>query len=57
VSRFGFPFIFAVKGRSKDDVLESFAARISNDRDTEFATALGEIERIAKLRLDDRLGG
>ena len=55
VSRFGFPFIFAVKGKSKADILASFKARIDNDRDTEFKTALDQIERIALLRLKDRL--
>ena len=55
VSRFGFPFIFAVKGKSKADILAIFKARIDNDRDTEFKTALDQIERIALLRLKDRL--
>jgi OHCU decarboxylase len=55
VARFGFPFIFAVKGKSKDDILASFKARIANDRDTEFKTALDQIERIALLRLKDRM--
>ena len=55
ISRFGFPFIFAVKGKSKADILTSFKARIANDRDAEFKTALDEIERIALLRLTDRI--
>ncbi|HRK19191.1 MAG TPA: allantoinase PuuE [Hyphomicrobiaceae bacterium] len=55
VTRFGFPFIFAVKGKTKDDILASFESRIGNDRDTEFRTALEQIDRIALLRLKDRL--
>ena len=54
MDRFGFPFIFAVKGKSKDDILASFETRITNDRDTEFKAALDQIERIAMLRLIDR---
>ena len=54
-SRFGFPFIFAVKGKTKDDIIASFEARINNSKDQEFAEALRQIERIALLRLKDRL--
>jgi urate oxidase len=49
------PFIIAVKGRSKADILAAFTARMSNDRDTEIATALTQIDRIALLRLQDVL--
>ncbi len=54
-ARFGFPFIFAVKGRSKEEILTSFEARIRHDAEQEFAEALHQIERIALLRLEDRL--
>ena len=54
-SRFGFPYIFAVKGRSKDEILANFETRLNNDADTEFGEALRQIERIALLRLNDRL--
>jgi OHCU decarboxylase len=50
-SRFGFPFILAVKGKSKSDILASFEQRLGNDADAEFAAALEQIERIALLRL------
>ena len=53
--KFAMPFIIAVKGRSKADILAAFTARMSNDRDTEIATALTQIERIALLRLQDIL--
>ena len=52
---FGFPFIIAVKGRSRAEILASFKARITNDRQTEFNTACREVEKIALLRLQDML--
>jgi OHCU decarboxylase len=55
VETFGFPFIIAVKGRSKDEILSSFKIRIANDRQTEFNTACREVEKIALLRLQDML--
>ena len=51
--KFGFPFIMAVKGRSKDEILAAFETRIENDPETEFDTACGQVERIALLRLED----
>ncbi len=54
-SRFGFPFIMAVKGRSKGEILAAFERRLENEGEAEFATALAEVERIALLRLRDRL--
>jgi len=53
--RFQMPFIMAVKGRSKDEILAAFRARLNNDAEAEFATALKQIERIALLRLKDLL--
>jgi OHCU decarboxylase len=53
--KFAFPFIMAVKGYGKDQILAAFEARIRNDPDTEFQTALDQIERIALLRLKDLL--
>lgn len=57
VETFGFPFIIAVRGLSKDDILAAFESRIGNDRETEFATACRQVERIALLRLRDMLPG
>jgi 2-oxo-4-hydroxy-4-carboxy-5-ureidoimidazoline decarboxylase len=51
LARFGFPFIIAVKGRSRADILAAFADRLENDAEAEFATALAEIHRIAGFRL------
>jgi len=53
--KFGFPFIIAVKGLTKDQILGAFQTRIGNDRDTEFAEACRQVERIALLRLEDIL--
>jgi 2-oxo-4-hydroxy-4-carboxy-5-ureidoimidazoline decarboxylase len=53
--RFGFPFIFAVKGATKHMILESFAARVGNDAQTEFETALSQVCRIFRFRIEDRV--
>jgi OHCU decarboxylase len=53
--KFGFPFIMAVKGRSKDEILAAFEERLEHETDQEFETALVQIELIALLRLKDRL--
>jgi OHCU decarboxylase len=55
VEKHGFPFIIAVKGLSKDEILKAFENRIDNDRDTELKTACRQVERIALLRLKDML--
>ena len=55
MSKFGFPFILAVKGKSKQEILENFKTRIHNDANTEFDTACRQVERIAWLRLTDLL--
>jgi chitin deacetylase len=53
VSKHGFPFIIAVKDHDKAGILRAFEARIANDTQTEFATACAQVERIARLRLED----
>ncbi len=50
-ARFGFPFILAVKGKTRAEILAAFEARVGNDLETEFATALEQVHRIALLRL------
>ena len=49
--KFGFPFIIAVRGLGKSDILAAFEKRIQNNRDTELSTASKQVERIALLRL------
>ena len=51
---FDFPFILAVKGRTKDEIIASFETRLKHDAEAEFAEALRQIERITLLRLKDR---
>ncbi|MCM2319208.1 MAG: 2-oxo-4-hydroxy-4-carboxy-5-ureidoimidazoline decarboxylase [Pseudomonas sp.] len=50
-ARFGFPFIMAVKGSDRQQILDAFAQRLNNTPEQEFARALGEINKIALLRL------
>jgi OHCU decarboxylase len=54
-ARFGMPFIMAVKGRSKADILAAFERRLMNDAGAETKTALAEVDAIAALRLKDIL--
>ena len=60
-ARFGFPFILAVRGPrgtglGKAEIISTFARRLANLPDVEFAEALRNIHRIAEIRLDDRFG-
>lgn len=50
--KFGFPFVMAVRGQDRAAILDAFAQRLGNDYDLEFETALIEIHKIARLRLD-----
>lgn len=54
--RFGFPFILAVKGHDKTSVLAAFERRLGNDADTERQTALEQVCRIARFRLEALAG-
>lgn len=56
-ARFGFPFIVAVKGLARADILAAFEARLVNDPETEFAAAIAQIHRIAGFRLTDLFEG
>jgi 2-oxo-4-hydroxy-4-carboxy-5-ureidoimidazoline decarboxylase len=51
--KFGFPFLLAVKGSTKHDVLAALAARLPATLDEEFAEALRQVSRIAWFRLQD----
>lgn len=53
--KFGLPFVMAVKGRTKNEILAAFERRLNNDAAAEFAAALAEIETIALLRLKELL--
>jgi 2-oxo-4-hydroxy-4-carboxy-5-ureidoimidazoline decarboxylase len=54
--RFGFPFLFAVKGSTTHDVLSALAARATRTRDEEFAEALQQVYKIARFRLEEACG-
>lgn len=51
-NKFGFPFVMAVRESGRSEILAAFASRLQNDSTTEFETALAEIHKIARLRLD-----
>lgn len=54
-ARNDFPFIFAVKGATKHQILESFAERINNPRAEEMSIALDMVCRIIGFRIADRI--
>jgi OHCU decarboxylase len=53
-TKFGFPFIIAVRDNTKASIMAAFKRRISNDRDVEFSEACKQVERIAELRLIEK---
>jgi OHCU decarboxylase len=48
---YGFPFLLAVKGLTKNDILKSLRERVSGAREEEFRAALEQVFRIARSRL------
>lgn len=55
VANFGFPFIIAVKGLKKSQILKAFKKRIENTKEQEMKTACKQVERITLLRLKELL--
>ena len=53
--KFGFPFIIAVKGRTRQEILDAFHRRLANDMQVEFQTALQQTCQIARFRIMDAL--
>ena len=51
--KFGFPFILAVKGKTKIEILNNFRKRISSDPEIEFDEAVKQVKQIASLRLKE----
>ena len=51
--KFNFPFIIAVKGKNKNEILETFKKRISSNPEIEFNEATKQVKQIASLRLED----
>jgi len=53
MEKFGFPFIIAVRGKSKEEIYQSMLKRVEHNPEVEFQTALTQIYAIAKFRLDE----
>ena len=53
--KFKFPFIIAVKGKNKDQILENFKIRIKNNYEKEFQEAKKQVMKIALFRLNEIL--
>ena len=51
--KFGFPFITAVKGKNKEEILNSFRQRITNNINLEFEEAKKQVKKIANFRLSE----
>ena len=51
--KFDFPFIIAVKGKNKDEILNYFRERIENSLDEEFLEAKKQVKKIATFRLEE----
>jgi len=52
-TKFGFPFIIAVKGKNKNNILNDFRKRIQNDLNSEFEEAKKQVIKIASFRFND----
>jgi OHCU decarboxylase len=50
--KFGFPFVMAVRDSTRAEILAAFEARLANEPNVEFETALAEIHQIARMRID-----
>ena len=51
--KFGFPFIIAVKGKDKIEILNNFRQRINNDVELEFKEAKSQVKKIALFRINE----
>ena len=52
-NKFGFPFIIAVKGKNKNEILNNFRQRILNDVESEFKEAKNQVKKIATFRINE----
>ena len=55
-ARFGFPFLLAVKGSTKHDILRALQARMEASPEDEFREALRQVYRIARFRMEESIG-
>ena len=51
--KFGFPFIYAVRGKSKTEILNNFKERVTCDINDEFIEAIKQVKKIASLRINE----
>ena len=51
--KFNFPFIIAVKGKNKNEILNNFRQRINNDVEFEFKESKRQVKKIALFRLNE----
>ena len=51
--KFNFPFIIAVKGKNKNEILNYFKERINNSLEEEFLEAKKQVKKIATFRLEE----
>jgi 2-oxo-4-hydroxy-4-carboxy-5-ureidoimidazoline decarboxylase len=51
--KFGFPFLFAVKGSTKHDIMRALEQRVDDDPEQEYREALRQVYRIARFRIED----
>jgi OHCU decarboxylase len=54
-ARFGFPFVACVREHTRSSILDAFERRLEHTADEEVATALAEIAKIARLRLEEKI--
>ena len=54
--KFGFPFILAVKGKDKIEILNNFQTRVNSEPQIEFEEAIKQVKKIASLRLENLNG-
>ena len=54
--KFGFPFILAVKGKNKIEILNNFRKRVNSEKEIEFEEAIKQVKKIASLRLENLNG-
>ncbi|MFP3887128.1 2-oxo-4-hydroxy-4-carboxy-5-ureidoimidazoline decarboxylase [Priestia filamentosa] len=55
VHQFSFPFILAVRGKNKDEILQAMKSRLKNSKEQEFNQALTEIYQIVQFRIEDQI--
>ena len=51
--KFGFPFLYAVKGSTIHEILDEIARRLASTPDAEHQEALRQVYRIARFRLEE----